>query len=356
MLFVGYWMVFAVAAHAQKSDHPFQINSADGKSNLILGFLSQGQAELIHNKSGSGNSQDLFLRRFRFLASGQIADNVSFFTETDSPNIGKGTAAGAKGDDRIYLQDLMLTYKIHPEFQLDGGLMLLPLTHNTGQSAASLLTLDYGPYSFIASDPTGSRIGRDYGVQARGYLDNNHFEYRLGVFQGSRAASTANAFRTFGRVVWYPFEPETGFFYTGTTLGAKKILALGASVDHQKDYGVQTIDLFYDQPLPGKNSMTVQGAFSYYKGGAVFPQLASEHVWYVEAGYYNKRSKLGPFFHAGGRNYVNESKADVHKFTGGLAYYANGHKTNFKVGASRASGDPKQDFWQFVMQAQVFVY
>jgi hypothetical protein len=356
LLFVGCWVILCAAAQAQQSDHPFQVNSSDGKSSLTLGFLGQGQAELIHNKSGSGNSQDLFLRRFRLIASGKFTDKITFFVETDCPNIGKGAATGAKNDDRMFLQDVILTYKVQPEFQLDGGLLLLPLTHNSGQGATTLLTADYGPYSFIASDPTGSRVGRDYGLQARGYFYKSHFEYRLGVFQGSRAASTANAFRSFGRFVWYPFEAEKGFFYTGTTLGSKRILALGVNFDHQKDYGAETIDLFYDEPFTGKNSMTIQSAFSYYKGGATLLQLPSERVWYLEAGFYNKSSRLGPFFQVGNRDYVDASKADLHKYTGGLAYWISGHKTNVKVGASRATGASTQDYWQFVMQAQIYVY
>ncbi len=356
LLPVACWMMFLAGAQAQQADHPFQINSAEGRSSVSLGFLGQGQAELIRYDSGKGNSQDLFLRRFRLIAGGKITDRLTFFIESDCPNLGKGSATGVKGDDRMFLQDVILTYQFVPEFQLDAGMLLLPLTHNTGQGATTLLPVDYGPYSFIASDPTGSRVGRDYGLQARGYLAKRHLEYRLGVFQGSRAAGTANSLRTFGRAVWYPFEAETGFFYSGTTLGSKKILAFGVSVDHQRDYVMVSGDIFYDQPLPGKNSLTLQGSYSHYDGGVTFLQLPRENVWFVEAGFYHRRSKLGPFFQAASRDYVDDSRTDTAKYTAGIAYWPMGHRFNVKFGAARATGDPKQEFWQFVMQTQVYVY
>jgi len=36
----------------------------------------------------------------------------------------------------------------------------------------------------MASDPTRSKIGRDYGLQARGYI-KKHFEYRVGVYRAT---------------------------------------------------------------------------------------------------------------------------------------------------------------------------
>ena len=47
-------------------------------------------------------------------------------------------------------------------------------------------------------------------------------------------------------------EAETGFFYAGTYLGKKKILAIGAGFDGQKDFHAYAADAFFDYPLgPG---------------------------------------------------------------------------------------------------------
>jgi hypothetical protein len=346
---------------AAAADHPWQITSADGDNSLAFGLLAQAQAERVRTTTGIGNSQDIFLRRVRLIFAGQLSKKFSFFVETDSPNLGKGTSAGTKVDERIYIQDAIFTYTFRPEFQIDAGMLLVALSHNAGQSAASLLPVDYGPYTFVASDATGSRVGRDYGVQARGYLFRKHFEYRAGVFQGSRATTSSgpgatNDFRYTGRVVWYPFEAETGFFYTGTTLGAKKILSIGAAFDHQMQYNERSIDIFYDQPIRKGNSITLQAGIARFDGGTTFPQLLRQNIWLLEAGCYNRRAKLGPFIQFTNRLYSDPKTSDLKKYSGGIAYWPSGHRFNIKLGVGRTLGSPSAEAWQVVLQGQAFMY
>jgi hypothetical protein len=349
-----------LSAPAFAVDHPFQITSAEKDSSVYFGFLGQGQIERIRTTSGTAESQDIFLRRFRLIASGQFNKKMTFFIDTDSPNLGKGTAGGAKIEDRIYLQDAILTYAFRPEFQIDAGMLLVPFSHNSGQSAATLLAVDYGPYSFLASDPTNSRVGRDYGVQARGYLFQKHFEYRAGLFQGNRATiasnpGTTNDFRYAGRVAWYPFESETGYFYTGTTLGSKRILAIGAGIDHQMKYSAGSFDVFFDHPVRHGDAITLQADYTRFDGGVTFPQLARENVWLVEAGYYNRQTKLGPFIQLSNRLFTDPRKSDLKKYTGGIVYWPNGHRFNLKLGAGRSLGSVSTEGWQIVLQAQTFI-
>lgn len=345
----------SAATGALAADHPWQITSADGESSINFGFLVQGQAEGIWMDSGAGNSQDIFLRRLRLIASGKVNSKLSFFIDTDSPNLGKGTAAGSKGEERIYIQDAILTYTFRPEFQLDGGMLLVAHSHNSVQGAASLLPVDYGPYTFLASDSTGSRVGRDYGLQLRGYLKNNHFEYRLGVYQGNQAPENSDHFRYAARVVWYPFEAETGYFYSGTSLGKKKILAIGAGLDQQKFYAARSADVFYDQPIAKGDGITFQFDYTYLDGGRTFPNLLREHLWLVEAGYYNHVLKLGPFMQLSGRRFTDPNTPDQSKYLGGLAYWASGHKLNLKLGVARIKGSPSAESWQVLMQGQVYI-
>jgi hypothetical protein len=74
-------------------------------------------------------------------------------------------------------------WKIAQEFMLDGGLILIPLCRDCNSSAAALLGLDYGMYSFVENGPTGSTFGRDTGFQAKGYFLGNRLEYRVGAYQ-----------------------------------------------------------------------------------------------------------------------------------------------------------------------------
>jgi hypothetical protein len=338
------------------ADHPWQIASQDGKSSIAFGFLAQGQAEWLTNPKTGVTSQNLFLRRMRLIAGGQINEKISFFIESDSPNLGKGQADGTKVAEKVFLQDVILTYKFRDEFQLDGGMLLIPFGHNGTQGATTLLPIDYGPFSFLSSDPTDSRAGRDYGLQTRGYLFKKHFEYRLGAYQGRRGTSANAPFRYSGRAVWYPFEAETGFFYSGATLGTKKILALGASFDNQSDYHSQGVDFFYDQPIFKGDALTMQADYAHYDGGSIFRQLPPEHTWLVEAGYYFHQVKVGPFAQLTGLRYRPDLGKDQSKFLGGVAWWPQGHRLSIKfgLGRTRLGSDPRRI--QAVIQTQFYIF
>jgi len=349
------WLSLGRPAQAQ-----WQIASPDGKSNIKLGFLGQGQAEVMEvpevgDPRDLDISRNLFLRRFRILAGGNLSDKLSFFFETDSPNLGKGNAAGTKEAGDIYLQDFFVTYTFRDELKVDGGMMLTPNSHNSETSAAALLPIDYGPYSFVESTPTDSRVGRDYGVQLRGYLAK-HFEYRLGVYQGHRGENSTEPFRYIGRVVLYLTEPETGFFYTGTSLGAKKIVALGFSADGQDTYRSYGGDLFIDLPVGNGDALTVQGDYLYYDGDKTFKTLPIQNDWLAEAGYYNKKTKLGPFAQVALRDFADPNEPDENRWQGGLAYWGNGHKFNLKLGYTYLAKSQERNRNQLVLQCQVFQF
>jgi hypothetical protein len=44
-----------------------------------------------------GYAQNLFLRRARLLVGGQVAKNITFFIETDNPNLGRSPKALGSG-------------------------------------------------------------------------------------------------------------------------------------------------------------------------------------------------------------------------------------------------------------------
>lgn len=337
-------------------DNPLKVMSQDGKSYAAFGFLAQGQAEWITNPLTDTTTKNLFLRRIRLIAGGKVNDKLSFFIETDSPNLGKAEVNGNKTAERMYLQDVILTYKFRDEFQLDGGMLLVPMSHNGLQGATSLLPVDYGPYSFQASSLTDSRVGRDYGLQARGYVFNKHLEYRAGVFQGRRNPGSTYPFRYTTRLVWYPFEAETGFFYTGTTLGKKKILALGFSSDNQGSYHSQAVDFFCDQPLRKGDGITLQADYTHHDGGVTLPQFLPQHAWLAEAGYYFNKTKLGPFMQLSGLRYALDTGNNQSKYLGGLAWWIQGHRFNIKlgIGRSQTGNSPRQ--LQVVLQSQVYIF
>ncbi len=348
--------LFSLPAQAQ-----WQVASADGKQTLKLGVLLQPQGEIIDTADGEDHSQNLFLRRARILLGGTYSEQWSFFLETDSPNLGKGKTDGTKTED-FFIQDVFLTYSSGDAFKVDAGMMLLPLSHNHVESAGALLPVDYGPYTFLASGATTSKVGRDYGLQARGYVLDKHLEYRLGAYQGYRGSDTGSGagsepFRLVARAVWYPFEAETGYFYTGTSLGAKKILALGASYDAQSSYSTVGADLFYDQPL-ASGSVTFQAGWSQIDGDDFLTSLPEQDTWLVEAAYYHKNAHLGPFVQYSQRSFAIEDAAhpEEDKTQVGLAWFISGHKVNLKAAWARITKDGAPDRDQALLQLQVFWY
>jgi len=332
------------------------VGSADGKSTLNLGFLSQLQAEWLENTEATNYAQNLFFRRLRMMAGGKINENLSFFFETDSPNLGKGQISGSKVDSTIFIQDFSLTYSLGAAFKIDGGMLLVPVSHNSQQGATALLSIDYGPYSFLHSDPLNSKVGRDYGIQARGYLAGNHFEYRVGLFQGNRGTDAQEPFRTVARVVYYPFEADTGFFYTGTNLGKKRVWALGGSYDAQEDYRTYSGDVFIDQPVGGGDGVTFQFDFTRYDGGTTFTTLPRQDATLAELGYYFHTVKLSPFLQYGKRNFDDPAKPDESKFQGGVAWWGNGHRFNVKLGAAVLKTEGATARHQYVVQWQVLTF
>ena len=122
----------------------------------------------------------------------------------------------------MILQDAYAEFRVADAFMLDAGLMFVPFSRNSLQSAATLLPIDYGAYTFSDSTPTESTTGRDTGFQARGYFAGNRLEYRIGVFQGARDADSDNAFRYTGRVQYNALDPESGFFYREPILARRR--------------------------------------------------------------------------------------------------------------------------------------
>ena len=348
-----------LVASAAAADPPWQIRSSDGSASLTFGILAQPQFETLTTADAEATAKHFLIRRIRLVFAGNLGERVSFFIDTDAPNIGKPNAAGRKGEDAIFMQDLAITFAATRWMNFDAGLVIVPVGRHATQSAATLLGVDYGAFSFSHSDPTNCRMGRDYGVQARGYLAGRHIEFRAGVFNGARGVTDTAPLRYTLRGVWYPFEAETGLFYTGTTLGARRIVSIGASVDHQDGYTAAGGDVFVDQPLAGgTRSLTGQLDYTHYDGGLSLPQLPHQEVWLVEAGVYDKATRVGPFVQWTTRQVASPSATtpDETKVTGGMAYWAHGHRFNVKLGIGRATRTAAPSRTQVVVQGQLYVF
>jgi hypothetical protein len=325
---------------------------------IRFGTLIQGWGDWTQDPVSEGYAQNLYLRRARLLVGGQVAKNISFFIETDNPNLGRAPKALGSG---FILQDALAEVKLSDPLTISAGLMFVPFCRNCIQSAATLLSLDYSSFSFLATPATQSSVGRDVGFQAKGYFNGNRIEYRVGAFQGFRAAGSRNPLRGVGRLQINLLEPETpGIFYTGTYLGTKRVLAIGGGFDMQAgpgdNYKAWTIDAFLDYPVGDSVSVTAQVDYFAYDGGQTFPTVTEQTAIFAEAGVYFKPLRLMPFVKFETQNFDPVGANDNARYQAGFTYYISGHNANLKVAYSRLNPDVGNDSNQFTTQLQLFYY
>jgi hypothetical protein len=324
--------------------------------NFKLGVLGQFQGDWLEDPAGEGTTQNLFIRRVRLLFGGQVAKNVTFFIETDAANLGKTLPDGKNISPEVIVQDAYGEIKLHDAFALDAGLMFVPFSRNSIQSAATLLPIDYGAYTFTASGPTQSTVGRDTGVQAKGYFLQNRLEYRLGAFQGARDARSHRSFRYTGRVQVQLLDPEpTGFFYSGTYLGARRVAAVAAAFDTQNEYTAFDADAFVDYPV-GPGAVTAQLAWNRFDGDTTFVALPKQNVMLLEVGYFLRALKLTPVLQFTNRGISGTDVGDETRWSIGVNYWWAGHNANVKTAYTRIDPRVLAAQNEFTVQLQLFYF
>ncbi len=344
---------------------------------IRFGMFLQPQFEALGSVAADGYANNLYLRRARFVVGGTLFDRIEYFLETDSPNLFKGATAvpamgqALKGTSTMVIQDLFGTYKVLGDMlKIDAGYTLPAGSHNSLQSAFTLFGWDYFAYTFQQSNAFGAAtapVGRDLGFQLRGLLVDGHIEYRVGLWQGQRNAAAAavvapptpaeqgarNFFRTTARLQINLFDPETGYYYGGTYLGAKKILSLGGSYDFQSDYKAYSFDGFLDMPL-GPGVATAQIDYSHWDGGTYLP-LPKQWALQGEAGYTVLPVALAPIVRV--EHLHIDNGATQNRYAGGLAYWCYGHNSNVKFFYTRIQEDgAAHGANQINLQWQIFVY
>lgn len=356
MFFVGLFFIASLFM-VQKSFAEAAITVGDDVK-IKFGVLLQTQLDEAQLGNGDYN-QNIMLRRARVLIGGQVAPRLTFFTETEAAYVGyqnptangfsSAVATGTKNIETTGLNvlDAVLTWNPIDPLNIDTGLILVPICRNCLQGAAMLMPINYFKSAFVESVGTGTDISRDAGVQLRSYLLSDKLEVRLGAFQGYRTQTSATgsgeAFRVTGRVQYDVFDAEKGLFYTGTYLGKKKVLAIGAGYDGQGDYSATAVDLFADIPM-GDMSVTFQvdnvrwipGQFATAANGGTMGltsttgAISDTSDLMIEAGLYHSPTKLMPFVQYEDQQFV-QGGPDTKYLQGGIAYYFSGYNGNLKI-------------------------
>lgn len=333
--------------------------------NIKVGALVQVQGIGSQEKTTAAQDQNpdykphwarqIQLRRMRILVGGNVSAQTLFFFESDSPLLGEVTGSGVKGIKMsMFVQDAYIQHTFVPEFSIIAGLQLVGITRNGLQSAATLMPVNYGAYTFMPSTPTDSYVGRDAGFAARGFLVDERLEYRLGMYSG-RSFNLYTPLRYTARVNYNLMDREKGYFYTGSTLGKGSILAFGGGMDMETSFRGYAVDGFMDMPVFDLGSLTASASISFYDGGgesadsSYFTQnVPKQTIIFAEVGYLFREIGLQPVVkyeaqtvnedvakHAGAATPealdLSNTLKSGSRFGVGLNYFVNGHNFNAKL-------------------------
>jgi len=306
----------------------------------------------------NGYTQNLFLRRARLMAGGEIGNDLTFFLQTDSPNLGKTPKSPAAG---FMLQDAFLEWKASTPLRIDGGLFVVPLSRNSLQSTASYYTVDISSLTTINNSATQSAALRDLGFGARGFFLKSRLQYRFGVFQGERDSDGRNSLRTSGYFQYDFRDAEMGYTFVGTALGKQKILAIDAGFDAQGSYHAESANIAIDQPVFGGDELGGQFQFFHYNGGEKFTAIHEQNDWFVEGAYYADRMKFQPFgkFEEQSITGSVDSASNIHRVGGGLNYYIHAQNLKWTTQFARVlpqNGSKLHESNAITLQLQVFYY
>jgi len=316
-----------------------------------LGTLMQFWADGTQDPVSGGYSQNLFLRRVRFIVSGQIADRVTFFFQTENSRLGNSTATASKNTATGFIvQDAFGEWRIAGDLlALDAGLFFAPQSRDLMTVSSTCLSFDVSSYSSLQTVATQSSGGRDVGFQLKGYLLGDHLEYRAGVFDGQRelqspaGAGSRNPPRFAARLQYDAFDVEKGYAYPRTNRGTKRILAVGAWNDRQGAFRAWGLDATLDLPVAAnKDALTIGGEYFSYDGHKQFTQIANgvvtdllprQDAFFTDAGYYFGSLAVQPFLRYETLRFADSSNLsrDQTRYGAGLNWYVSA--TNMKVSA-----------------------
>lgn len=325
-------------------------------------FGIQGQLWADWNQDtapgSQGYQQNLFLRRARILIGGDIGKDISFFVETDSPNLGKTPKNPTSG---FMLQDAFLEWKPTKVFQVDGGLFLVPFSRNSLQSTLSYYTIDISPLTTVNNASTQSAALRDLGFQGRGFFLDDRLQYRVGVFQGERDSNARNSLRAATYLQYDFFDTETGYTFTGTALGKKKILAIDVGADKQGAYRGLSANLAADLPVRHGDEIGGQFQFFHYDGRQKFTAIPDQNDWFLEGAYYLHHFKAQPFTKFESQTFVAPANAakDLHRVGGGLNFYVRGQNLKWTLQYSHVLPENTRALKpanEITMQLQLFYF
>ncbi len=336
---------------------------------------------------------DFVVYRGRILVGAQLSEKGNFFMETELSS----SISGANDEDgnksvRItpFILDCQYEHVFNPNFSIIAGLQLVSHNRNGLQGAAALMANDFTyfqyPYNLHPNSPLQGNLGRDLGVNVRGFLLGEKMEYRLGFFSGrtSYTGEDKSQVRTVGRLVYNIFDKDKSFYYSGTNLGKGKTLSIGGGIDAQGTYVSAGGDVFLDMPTGDAGSVTLNAAYSYISGGndttktySFAKIIPAQNTQYLELGYYLKALKIQPWIRyekqavnskdqqTGGLPVdVFDKYSTTTVLGGGVNYWFNAYNTNLRLSYTTSTttfmnntgSEETKTYGQVWLQLQLFIF
>ncbi len=254
---------------------------------VSLGGGLRASANFIEDAapSGSDYSKDFKVNNARLYVNGQIFKGILATFNTEF----------VEGDEaKVRVLDGIVRLEFTDVFNVWLGRFLPPSDRANLDGPFYLLNLDFP----IVSAFPAIFAGRDDGGAIWGELLDKHLKYQVGVFNGSRGKDSPNLKDNVllaARLVYNFLDPEPGYYNASTYYGAKKILAVGTTVQYQgdaagiaahpKDFIGFNVDALFEYPLP-TGVVTLEGGFySYDYGNHPLGGLIDGRAYYGQAGF-----------------------------------------------------------------------
>lgn len=343
---------------------PMQIKVGPDTS-IRFGLLLQPQIDLAENAAGQ-TSQNVLVRRVRFIVSGQATKKAFFFFQTENSRLGNSSGTTKTISSGFQALDAVVEYRFMRQFNLWGGMIYVPTSREALKSSSSQFFIDQHTYAYTSTGALGGTAGRDTGFMARGYFVGDRLEYRAGFFSGFRnPAGARNAFRKVARLQWefLDTEPYTLPAYPGSYYGSKRVAAVGAAYDAQGTYKAPSADFFFDVPT-GFGSALGTVSWMRLDPGTLAPTVTTavgggrSNIFVVDAGAFLKTvHKLGPWLRYENQKFdsPNQGKS-VKRYIGGINWFP--YLNNFNIKTAIIDNKPQvgKSFNEYIVQMQFFIY
>ncbi|MFY7989854.1 MAG: hypothetical protein ACOVO3_03925 [Fluviicola sp.] len=297
------------------------------------------------DKHAVSNYTDVGIRRLRFSVLAQLTNRLFFYTQFGQNNFN----FLSKRNTGAFFHDATTEYKCLPQLQIGAGLTgWSGLARFASPAVGSVMGIDVPLYQQVTNG-VNDQFLRKLSVYAKGQI--SRLDYRLAlsspmtianslveinpISQNAEFSLLPPKLQTQGYVFWQFLDKESNTlpYTTGTYLGKKKIVNLGAGWIHQKnamwnlnddndtvmhDMFLLGADLFVDLPI-GKKGAALSSYLAYtnynlgpnyvrnvgvmnpangtdgsvFNGsGVAFPMIGTGHTFYWQGGYKFKNDLL----------------------------------------------------------------